>query len=40
MVFVACEAAAPDFFFYYVEGIAYMILDESEGTAEVSKDLT
>ncbi|MFU2016059.1 ferredoxin [Peribacillus butanolivorans] len=27
IVFVACAAAAPDFFFYYVEGIAYMILD-------------
>ncbi|WP_164668734.1 ferredoxin [Virgibacillus doumboii] len=31
----ACGAAAPDIYDYDDEGIAYVILDDNEGTAEV-----
>jgi ferredoxin len=35
----ACGAAAPEIFDYNDEGVAFVILDENEGTAEVAEDL-
>ncbi|MGM0878236.1 MAG: ferredoxin [Bacillota bacterium] len=35
----ACGAAAPDIFDYNDEGIAFVLLDENEGTEEVPEDL-
>ncbi|MEF2094868.1 ferredoxin [Bacillus sp. CFBP9009] len=35
----ACGAAAPEIFDYNDEGVAFVILDENEGTAEVEEDL-
>ncbi|MCZ0871896.1 ferredoxin [Peribacillus sp. AS_2] len=32
---IACGAAAPEIFDYNDEGVAFVILDENEGTAEV-----
>jgi len=32
---IACGAAAPEIFNYNDEGVAFVILDENEGTAEV-----
>ncbi|CAH0190609.1 Ferredoxin [Peribacillus sp. Bi96] len=36
---IACGAAAPEIFDYNDEGVAFVILDENEGTAEVEEDL-
>ncbi len=35
----ACGAAAPEIFDYNDEGVAFVILDENEGTAEVAEGL-
>ena len=35
----ACGAAAPDIYDYDDEGIAYVILDDNQGTAEVPEEL-
>ncbi|MGJ9385727.1 ferredoxin [Salipaludibacillus sp. CF4.18] len=35
----ACGAAAPDIYDYDDEGIAYVILDDNKGVAEVTDDL-
>ncbi|MED4694404.1 ferredoxin [Peribacillus frigoritolerans] len=35
---IACGAAAPEIFDYNDEGVAFVILDENEGTAEVPDD--
>ncbi|OCA80875.1 ferredoxin [Pseudobacillus wudalianchiensis] len=35
----ACGAAAPDVFDYNEEGIAYVILDDNEGVAEIPEEL-
>lgn len=35
----ACGASAPDIFDYDDEGLAYVILDNNFGTAEVPEDL-
>ncbi|MFH0067120.1 ferredoxin [Peribacillus sp. NPDC056705] len=35
----ACGAAAPEIFDYNDEGLAFVILDENEGTAEVGEEL-
>jgi ferredoxin len=35
----ACGAAAPEIFDYNDEGVAFVILDENEGTAEVEENL-
>ena len=35
----ACGAAAPEIFDYNDEGVAFVILDENEGTAEVPEGL-
>lgn len=35
----ACGAAAPDIFDYDDEGIAYVVLDDNEGTTEVTEIL-
>ncbi|KAB7706591.1 ferredoxin [Bacillus aerolatus] len=35
----ACGASAPDIFDYDDEGLAYVILDDNEGTAEVPEEL-
>ncbi|BAB06076.1 ferredoxin [Halalkalibacterium halodurans] len=35
----ACGAAAPDVYDYDDEGLAYVILDDNEGVAEVPEDL-
>jgi ferredoxin len=35
----ACGAAAPEIFDYNDEGIAFVLLDENEGTEEVPEDL-
>ncbi|MFC0523114.1 ferredoxin [Pontibacillus salicampi] len=35
----ACGAAAPDIYDYDDEGIAYVILDDNQGTAEVPDEL-
>ncbi len=35
----ACGAAAPDIFDYDDEGIAYVVLDDNEGTTEVPEIL-
>lgn len=32
---IACGAAAPEIFDYNDEGVAFVLLDENEGTAEV-----
>jgi ferredoxin len=34
---IACGAAAPEIFDYNDEGVAFVILDENEGTAEVAE---
>jgi ferredoxin len=36
---IACGAAAPEIFDYNDEGIAFVLLDENEGTEEVPEDL-
>lgn len=36
---IACGAAAPEIFDYNDEGVAFVILDENEGTAEVAEGL-
>lgn len=36
---IACGAAAPEIFDYNDEGVAVVILDENEGTAEVPEGL-
>ncbi|MCK2002631.1 ferredoxin [[Brevibacterium] frigoritolerans] len=36
---IACGAAAPVIFDYNDEGVAFVILDENEGTAAVAVDL-
>jgi len=36
---IACGAAAPEIFDYNDEGVAFVILDENEGTAEVPEGL-
>ena len=35
----ACGAAAPDIYDYDDEGIAFVILDDNQGTAEVPEEL-
>ncbi|MFJ7508602.1 ferredoxin [Peribacillus simplex] len=35
----ACGAAAPEIFDYNDEGVAFVILDENEGSAEVAEEL-
>lgn len=35
----ACGAAAPEIFDYNDEGVAFVILDENDGTAEVAEGL-
>ncbi|OLN21530.1 ferredoxin [Domibacillus antri] len=35
----ACGAAAPDIFDYNDEGIAYVVLDDNQGSAEVPDEL-
>ncbi|GBF11581.1 ferredoxin [Tepidibacillus infernus] len=35
----ACGATAPDVFDYDDDGIAYNILDDNQGTAEISEEL-
>ncbi|MDQ7864602.1 ferredoxin [Peribacillus frigoritolerans] len=35
----ACGAAAPEIFDYNDEGVAFVIQDENEGTAEIAEDL-
>jgi ferredoxin len=35
----ACGAVAPDIFDYNDEGVAFVLLDENEGTAEVPDEL-
>ncbi|MEY8188793.1 ferredoxin [Peribacillus simplex] len=35
----ACGASAPEIFDYNDEGVAFVILDENEGTAEVAEEL-
>lgn len=36
---IGCGAAAPEIFDYNDEGVAFVILDENEGTAEVAEGL-
>lgn len=36
---IVCGAAAPEIFDYNDEGVAFVILDENEGTAEVAEGL-
>lgn len=36
---IACGAAAPEIFNYNDEGVAFVILDENEGSAEVPEGL-
>ncbi|KMY52722.1 ferredoxin [Bacillus sp. FJAT-27231] len=35
----ACGAAAPDVFDYNEEGIAYVVLDNNQGVAEIPEEL-
>ncbi|OMP65715.1 ferredoxin [Domibacillus epiphyticus] len=35
----ACGAAAPDIFDYTDEGVAFVLLDSNEGSAEIPEDL-
>ncbi|MBM7649150.1 ferredoxin [Bacillus ectoiniformans] len=35
----ACGASAPEIFDYNDEGIAYVLLDDNQGTAEVPEEL-
>ncbi|MEK4027184.1 ferredoxin [Pseudobacillus sp. FSL P4-0506] len=35
----ACGASAPDVFDYNEEGVAYVVLDDNEGVAEIPEEL-